>query len=76
MTGVQTCALPIFLRGNKQLWTLIHLRYRKHVIAETVQNGSSANSTGKQGKDEILEVPLGTVARDAETNEILFEITD
>jgi GTP-binding protein len=65
----------IILRGNKQLWTLIHLKYRKHVIAEAGTNGSSAKSTGKQGKDEILEVPLGTVARDAETGEIAFEIT-
>jgi GTPase len=66
----------VILRGNRQFWTLIHLKYRKHVIAEEGQNGSSANSTGKQGKDEILEVPLGTVARDAETGEIHFEITE
>ena len=66
----------VILRGNKQLWTLIHLKYRKHVIAEEGENGSSANSSGKQGKDEILEVPLGTVARDAETGEIMFEITE
>lgn len=66
----------VILRGNKQLWTLIHLKYRKHVIAEAGENGSSANSFGKQGKDEILEVPLGTVARDAETGEIAFEITE
>jgi GTPase len=66
----------IILRGNKQLWTLIHLKYRKHVIAEEGENGSSANSSGKQGKDEILEVPLGTVARDAESGEIMFEITE
>lgn len=66
----------IIVRGNKQLWTLIHLKYRKHVIAEEGQNGSSANSSGKQGKDEILEVPLGTIARDAETGEIHFEITE
>lgn len=66
----------IILRGNKQLWTLIHLKYRKHVIAEAGENGSSANSSGKEGKDEILEVPLGTVARNAETGEIEFEITE
>lgn len=66
----------VILRGNKQLWTLIHLKYRKHVIAEAGENGSSANSTGRQGKDEILEVPLGTVAKDAETGEIMFEITE
>jgi GTPase len=66
----------IILRGNKQLWTLIHLKYRKHVIAEAGDNGSSANSSGKQGKDEILEVPLGTVARDAESGEFVCEITE
>lgn len=66
----------IILRGNKQLWTLIHLKYRKHVIAEEGENGSSANSSGKQGKDEILEVPLGTVAKDFETGEVMFEITE
>jgi GTP-binding protein len=66
----------IVLRGNKQLWTLIHLKYRKHVIAEPGENGSSANSSGKQGKDDYLEVPLGTVARDAETGELVGEITE
>lgn len=65
----------VIVRGNKQLWTLIHLKYRKHVIAEAGENGGSANCTGKQGKDEILEVPLGTIAKDAETGEVLFEIT-
>lgn len=66
----------IILRGNKQLWTLIHLKYRKHVIAAEGDNGSSANSSGKQGKDEILEVPLGTIAKDAETGEVVCEITE
>lgn len=66
----------VIIRGNKQLWTLIHLKYRKHVIAEGGENGSSSNSSGKQGKDEVLEVPLGTVARDAETGEIHFEIKE
>ena len=65
----------IILRGNKQLWTLLHLKYRKHVIAEPGEKGSSALKTGADGKDEILEVPIGTVARDAETGEIHFEIT-
>jgi len=66
----------IILRGNKQFWTLIHLKYRKHIIAEAGINGSSGNSTGKQGEDDIIDVPLGTVARDAETGEIHFEITE
>jgi len=66
----------IILKGNKQLWTLLHLKFRKHVIAENGENGGKSLSTGKDGKDEILEVPLGTVAKDAETGEILFEITE
>ncbi len=66
----------IILRGNKQLWTLIHLKYRKHIIAEEGEGGSSSNSSGKQGKDEYLEVPLGTVAKDFETGEVMFEITE
>ena len=65
----------INLRGNSQFWTLLHLKYRKHIIAPDGQPGSSATSTGKSGKDEILDVPLGTIAKDAETGETLFEIT-
>ncbi len=66
----------IILRGNEQLWTLLPLKYRKHVIAQPGVNGSSANKTGPQGKDVILEVPLGTVAKDAETGEVMYEITE
>ncbi len=66
----------IILKGNAQLWTLLHLKYRKHIIAESGQPGGSALKTGAFGKDEVLEVPLGTVAKDAETGEILFEITE
>ena len=66
----------IIVMGNDQLWTLLHLKYRKHVIAESGQSGSSGLKTGASGKDEILEVPLGTVAKDEETGEILFEITE
>ncbi|MFN5494691.1 MAG: GTPase ObgE [Bacteroidota bacterium] len=66
----------IILKGNKQLWTLLHLKYRKHVIAEPGTNGSSALKTGRQGIDQILEVPLGTVARDVETGEVELEITE
>lgn len=65
----------IVLKGNAQLWTLLHLKYRKHIIAEPGVNGSSGLKTGAQGNDIILEVPLGTVARDAETGEKLLEIT-
>ena len=64
----------IILRGNSQLWTLLHLRYYKNVIAENGENGSKNNSTGRFGKDIIIEVPLGTIARDEETNEVQFEI--
>jgi GTP-binding protein len=66
----------IILRGNSQMWTLLHLKYRKHVRAENGTNGSRNDMTGRSGKDEYLDVPLGTVAKDAETGEILFEITD
>lgn len=66
----------IILKGNKQLWTLLHLKYRKHVIAEPGQNGGEKLMSGKQGKDEILEVPLGTVIKDFETGEIRGEITE
>lgn len=66
----------IILRGNKQLWTLLHLKYKKHVIASNGQPGSASRSTGADGEDIILEVPLGTVARNVETNERLFEITE
>ncbi len=66
----------IILRGNKQLWTLLHLKYRKHIIAADGKPGEGGLRSGAFGKDEILEVPLGTVARHSETNEILFEITE
>ena len=65
----------VILRGNKQIWTLLNLKYRKHVIAEDGDSGSANLKTGKNGKDEILEVPLGTVAKDAETGEFICEIT-
>jgi GTP-binding protein len=66
----------IILRGNKQHWTLIHLKYRKHIIAEPGEGGSSSHRSGKEGEDQILDVPLGTVAKDSETDEILAEITE
>ncbi len=66
----------IILKGNRQLWTLLHLKFRKHVIADNGGPGGSALCHGANGKDEILEVPLGTIARHAETNEVLFEITE
>lgn len=65
----------VILRGNKQLWTLLHLKYTKHVFAENGESGGSNNRTGHDGKDTIIEVPLGTVAKDAESGEVIFEIT-
>jgi GTP-binding protein len=66
----------IILKGNKQLWTLLHLKYRKHVFADDGEKGGSALRSGKSGKDVILEVPLGTVCRDFETGQILCEINE
>src|SRR5271156_680474 len=66
----------VILRGNAQLWTLLHLKYRKHVIAEDGKKGGSALCSGKSGEDAIIEVPLGTVARDEETGKIVAEITE
>ena len=66
----------IILKGNKQIWTLLNLKYRKHVIAKHGQPGSGNLKTGKNGEDEILEVPLGTVAKDSETGEFIFEVTE
>ncbi len=66
----------IILKGNKHLWTLLHLRYTRHVSAEDGIAGSSNQCTGANGKDTVIEVPLGTVARDAETGEIDLEITE
>ena len=65
----------IMLKGNTQLWTLLHLKYRKHVLGTDGQNGQPGRRTGADGEDEILEVPLGTIAKDAETGEVLMEIT-
>lgn len=66
----------VILRGSSQLWTLLHLKYRKHVFAGHGGAGSGQLKTGADGEDMILDVPLGTVAKDAETEEFLFEITN
>ena len=65
----------IILRGNAQMWTLLHLKYRKHVFAGHGGSGGKQCSSGADGEDVILDVPLGTLAKDAETGELLFEIT-
>jgi GTP-binding protein len=66
----------IILRGNKNLWTLLHLRYYKNVLAENGQGGNKNNMTGRDGKDIIIEVPLGTIAYDAEKEENQAEILE
>tara|TARA_R110002111_G_scaffold60230_13_gene100845 strand:- start:7563 stop:8567 length:1005 start_codon:yes stop_codon:yes gene_type:complete len=66
----------VILRGNSNLWTLIHLKFKKHVKAGHGSHGSSGRSTGADGEDMYVEVPLGTVVRDSETDTILFEITE
>lgn len=66
----------IILRGNRNTWTLLHLKYRKHIIANQGQSGSGGLKTGSQGEDIVLDVPLGTIARDAETGEIDCEISE
>jgi len=64
----------IILKGNAQLWTLLHMRYFKNVLAENGESGSKNNCTGHDGKDIILEVPLGTLAKDEETGNVEAEI--
>ena len=66
----------IILRGNTQLWTLLHLRYYKNVLAENGEGGLKNNQTGRSGKDIIIEVPLGTIARDEETGAVEAEILE
>lgn len=66
----------IILRGNSQLWTLLHLKYNKHFKAEHGVHGSGGLKTGRQGKDTIIEVPIGTIAKDGETEDQWFEITE
>jgi GTP-binding protein len=66
----------IILKGNSQLWTLLHLRYFKNILAENGENGSKNNCTGRNGKDIIIEVPLGTIAIDEETDTKEVEILE
>ena len=66
----------VIVKGNKNLWTLFHLKFKRHVKAEHGGNGSKQRSSGAQGEDEYIEVPLGTVIRDTNTNEIIKEITE
>ncbi len=66
----------VILKGNRNKWTLLHLKFQKHILAGNGVQGSSQNKTGADGKDVIIEVPLGTIVRDDETGEQIFEITD
>lgn len=65
----------VILRGNEQMWTLLPLKYQKHIKASSGENGSGQEKTGANGEDRYIDVPLGTVAKDEETGEVLFEIT-
>jgi len=66
----------VILRGNKNMWTLLPLKYRRHVFAGNGQSGSGGRSFGKDGDDQIIEVPCGTVVFDADSGEFLCEVTD
>lgn len=65
----------VILKGNRNLWTLLHLRYTKHIIAGDGAGGAKNRMTGADGKDAVIEVPLGTIAKDDQTKEFLCEIT-
>lgn len=66
----------VIMKANAQHWTLLHLKYRKHIKADAGVGGSGARCNGKQGNDVIIEVPLGTIAKHAETGEIMGEVTE
>lgn len=66
----------IYLKGNSQLWTLLHLKYQRHIFAGNGESGSGARCTGKDGEDVYIEVPIGTIARNAESGEVVAEITE
>lgn len=66
----------VILRGNKNMWTLLPLKYRRHVFAGNGQAGSGGRSSGRDGEDQVIEVPCGTVVFDSDTGEFLCEITE
>lgn len=66
----------VIMKGNKNLWTLLHLKFKRHIRAGHGEAGSGSRSTGANGEDVYIEVPLGTVAKDADSGEVLFEITE
>src|SRR5690554_6457225 len=66
----------ISIRGNNQMWTLLHLKFHKHIKADHGNAGSGQQKTGAEGDDAYIDVPVGTIVRDSETNEVLFEINE
>lgn len=66
----------VIVRGNKQMWTLLHLKFNKHTKAQHGDPGRGNQKTGSEGNDAYIDVPIGTIARDNETNQILFEISE
>lgn len=64
----------VIVRGNQQMWTLLHLKYQKHIKAENGDNGSKSNSSGKNGEDKVIEVPIGTIVRNTDSGKIEFEV--
>ena len=66
----------IYIKGNRNYWTLLHLKYARHIFAGHGESGSKNRSFGADGEDQTIEVPLGTVAYDADTHEFLCEITE
>ncbi len=66
----------VIIKGNENLWTLLHLKFKKHIQAGHGEHGSKSRSTGADGEDVFVDVPLGTVVKDAETDQVLFEITE
>ncbi|MDE6670386.1 MAG: GTPase ObgE, partial [Muribaculaceae bacterium] len=66
----------IILRGNRHMWTLLHLRYQRHIFATDGERGGESRSSGRDGEDRIIEVPVGTTVFDAETGQFLCEVTE
>lgn len=66
----------IYLRGNRNYWTLLHLKYERHILATNGESGSAKRSSGKNGEDRVIEVPCGTVVYDADTGEYLCDVTE
>ena len=66
----------VILRGNRNYWTLLHLRYQRHILADHGEGGTGGQSFGKKGESKIIEVPCGTVAYDAVTGEYICDITE